>query len=79
MKHYSTPTLSEIKKGQCITEKELHDLGISPTNIDCFQYSHFMLYAKDNKRIIVQPLPHNQYKVIRMYDYVEANSSVWLG
>lgn len=79
MKHYSTLSLSDVKRGQCLTEKELVDLGISPTNIDCFQFSHFLLYAKDNKRVIVQPLPHGQYKIIRIYDYIEANSSIWIG
>jgi hypothetical protein len=79
MKHHSTLSLSDVQRGQCLTEKELKDLDIAPTNIDCFQFSHFLLYAKGDKRIIVQPLPHNQYKIIRTYDYVEANSSIWIG
>ena len=80
MEKYSTTTKTvNIQKGQCLTEKELQLLGIKPTDVDCFQFSHFLLYAKDNKRIIVQPLPHNQYKVIRVYDYIEASSSVWVG
>lgn len=78
MDYPATETL-QLSKGQCITEAELRELGIKPTNLDCFQYSHFLLYAKGNKRIIVQPLPHNLYKIIRVYNYVEANTSIWFG
>jgi hypothetical protein len=78
MEHLLTETLT-ISKGQCLTENELRNLGVNPTDLDCFQFSHFLLYAKDNKRIIVQPIPNNQYKVIRIYDYIESNSAIWIG
>ncbi|NJM15630.1 MAG: hypothetical protein HC896_09895 [Bacteroidales bacterium] len=75
----TTTATASLQKGQCLTERQLNDMGITPTNIDCFQFSHFLLYAKDNQRVIVQPLPHNQYKVIRVYDYIESNSAIWIG
>jgi hypothetical protein len=78
MEHLLTEALT-IRKGQCLTENELRNLGVNPTDLDCFQFSHFLLYAKDNKRIIVQPIPNNQYKVIRIYDYIESNSAIWIG
>ena len=68
-----------VKKGQILTESQLLSYGIKATNIDCFQFSHFVLYAQSDKRIILQPLPHDQYKVIRVYDYIEAGTSAYVG
>jgi hypothetical protein len=73
-----TTALNNLERGQCLTEAQLKELNIVPTDIDCFQFSHFVLYANKDKRIILQPLPHNQYKIIRVYDYVESTSNVYI-
>ncbi len=62
----------QLKNGSCLTGDELSSLGVTPTNLQCFSYYHYVLYEKDNKRIILKPLPHNLFKVIRMYDFVPA-------
>ena len=64
-----TPTL---EKNICLTGDELESMGVFPTNLQCFTYYHYVLYQKDNKRIILKPLPHNLYKVIRVYDFISA-------
>jgi hypothetical protein len=66
--------LSErLKKDNCLTSDELNEMGVTPTNIDCFTYSNFVLYKKDDKRIILQPLPRDNYKIIRVYDFIDYN------
>ena len=66
-----TPTL-QLEKNMCLTSDELTTLGVFPTNLQCFTYYHYVLYQKGNKRIILKPLPHNLFKVIRIYDFVSA-------
>ena len=62
----------KLKKNTCLTGDELESMGICPTNLHCFTYYHYDLFQKDNKRIILKPLPHNIYKVIRIYDFISA-------
>lgn len=66
-----TTTLS-LKKDVCLSEDDLNHLGIYPTNNYCFSYQHYVLYQKGNLRIILKPLPHNLYKVIRTYEFIPA-------
>lgn len=66
-----TPTL-KLRRKACITGDELESMGIFPTNLQCFTYYNYVLYQKENKRIILKPLPHNLYKVIRVYDFIGA-------
>ena len=66
-----TPTL-KLEKNACFTSGELESLGVFPTNLQCFTYYHYVLYQKGNKRIILKPLPHDLYKVIRIYDFISA-------
>ncbi len=65
------PTL-KLKKNKCLSGDELESMGIFPTNLYCFTYYHYVLYQKENKRIILKPLPYNLFKVIRIYDFVSA-------
>lgn len=62
----------QLKKNNCLTSTELEQLGVEPTNLHCFTYYHYVLYQKGNKRIILKPLPHNLFKVVRVYDFMEA-------
>ncbi len=64
-----TTTLKLVKNG-CFTSDELESLGVLPTNLQCFTYYHYVLYQKGNKRIILKPLPHDLFKVIRVYDFI---------
>ena len=66
-----TSTL-KLDKNMCLSGEELKVMGVSPTNLQCFTYYHYVLYQKENKRIILKPLPHNLFKVIRMYDFIPA-------
>lgn len=66
-----TPTL-KLEKDMCLSGDELKNMGIFPTNLQCFTYYHYVLYQKGNKRIILKPLPHNLFKVIRTYDFMPA-------
>jgi len=75
MEQILTTHKSEITSGQCIPKFALVESGIIPTGINCFEYSPYMLYQKGNKRFVLQPLPHNEYKVVRIYDFVPANYS----
>lgn len=61
-----------LKINKTLSEKELINLGVHPTNVDAFSYHHYVLYQKGNKRVILQPLPSNQFKVIRVYDFISA-------
>jgi hypothetical protein len=66
-----TPAL-KLKKNKCLSGDELESLGIFPTHLQCFTFYHYVLYQKENKRIILKPLPHNLFKVIRVYDFISA-------
>ena len=66
-----TPAL-KLKKNMCVSGDELESMGIFPTNLHCFTYYHYVLYQKEDKRIILKPLPHNLFKVIRVYDFISA-------
>ncbi len=66
-----TPTL-KLEKDLCLSGDELQNMDIFPTNLQCFTYYHYVLYQKGNKRIILKPLPHNLFKVIRTYDFIPA-------
>jgi hypothetical protein len=62
----------KLEKDMCFTGDELKGMGIFPKNLQCFSFYHYVLYQKGNKRIILKPLPHNLFKVIRTYDFVPA-------
>ncbi|MGD2034397.1 MAG: hypothetical protein PVF73_05030 [Bacteroidales bacterium] len=62
----------KIKKDVCLSGDELQDLGVFPTDLQCFTYYNYVLYQKGNKRIILKPLPYNLFKVIRTYDFLPA-------
>jgi len=66
-----TSTL-KLEKDYCLSGEELRKIGVLPTNLQCFTYYHYVLYQKGNKRIILKPLPHNLFKVIRIYDFLPA-------
>lgn len=66
-----TPTL-RLEKNMCLSGEELQSIGVFPTNLQCFTYYHYVLYQKENKRIILKPLPHNLFKVIRTYEFMPA-------
>ena len=66
-----TPTL-KLERDMCLTGEELQSMEVFPTNLQCFTYYQYVLYQKGNKRIILKPLPHNLFKVIRTYDFVPA-------
>ncbi len=66
-----TPKI-KLEKGICLSGDELKNAGIFPTNLQCFTYYHYVLYQKGNKRIILKPLPHDLFKVIRTYDFIPA-------
>ncbi|MBN2520814.1 MAG: hypothetical protein JXB17_09945 [Bacteroidales bacterium] len=65
----------KLEPGQCISKFGLYELGIKPTNIDCFEYNPYLLYSNGRKRYVVQPLPYDQFKLIRIYDYIPAKYS----
>jgi len=67
-----TPQNATLEKNRTLTDRDLASLGVHPTNQDAFSYHNYVLYQKGNKRIILQPLPTNQYKVIRIYDFISA-------
>jgi hypothetical protein len=62
----------KVQNGSCLSESELMTLGITPTNLQCFTYYHYVLYEKGNLRFILKPLPHNLFKVIRSYNFIPA-------
>jgi hypothetical protein len=66
-----TPTL-KLKRNKCLSGNELESMGIFPTHLQCFTFYNYVLYQKENKRIILKPLPHNLFKVIRVYDFISA-------
>ncbi len=66
-----TQTL-KLDKNMCLSGEELQLRGVSPTNLQCFTYYHYVLYQQGDKRIILKPLPHNLFKVIRTYDFMPA-------
>lgn len=62
----------KLQNGLCLSGDELSVLGVTPTNLQCFTYYHYVLYEKGEQRIILKPLPHNLFKVIRSYDFIPA-------
>ena len=62
----------KIEKDMCFSGEELQSLGVFPTNLHCFTYYQYVLYQKGVKRIILKPLPHNLFKVIRTYNFIPA-------
>ena len=66
-----TPTL-QLAKGKCFSGDELENIGAKPTGLQCFSFYPYVLYEKDLKRIILKPLPHNLFKVIRSYNFIPA-------
>ncbi len=62
--------IPQLENNVYLTGDELESMGVFPTNLQCFTYYHYVLFQKDDKRIILKPLPHNLYKVIRIYDFV---------
>ncbi len=62
----------QLTKGKCFSSDELEDYGAKPTGLQCFSYYPYVLYQKDQKRIILKPLPHNLFKVIRSYNFIPA-------
>ncbi|MBN2486600.1 MAG: hypothetical protein JXB34_11555 [Bacteroidales bacterium] len=66
-----TPTL-KLQNGSCLSGDELNNLGITPTNLQCFTYYHYVLYEKGEQRIILKPLPHNLFKIVRTYRFIPA-------
>jgi len=62
----------KLEKDMCFSSTELQNMDILPTNLQCFTYYHYVLYQRDNKRIILKPLPHNLFKVVRIYDFIPA-------
>lgn len=62
----------QLIKGKCFSSDELKNYGAEPTDLQCFSYYPYVLYQKDQKRIILKPLPHNLFKVIRSYNFVPA-------
>jgi hypothetical protein len=63
-------TKKSLKKDACFSADELESLGISPTNLQCFTFFNYLLFQKGNKRIIMKPLPHYLFKVLRIYDFI---------
>ncbi len=62
----------QLENNACLTGDDLELMGVFPTNLQCFTYYHYVLFQKDNKRVILKPLPHNLYKVVRIYDFISA-------
>jgi hypothetical protein len=62
----------QLKKGTCLSREQLNMQGITPTNLQCFSYYNYVLYEKGEKRIILKPLPHNLFKIIREYTFIPA-------
>ena len=72
MEQVLTSTQIELEPGQCLSKYNLNELGIRPTNINCFEYNPYLLYQNGNKRYVIQPLPYEQYKLIKIYDFIPA-------
>ena len=66
-------TSKKLQQGMCLSGDELTTMGILPADDYCFSYHHYVLYQRDNKRIILKPLPHNLFKVIREYNFLPAS------
>lgn len=64
--------VQKLEKNICLTGDELDSMGVYPTNLQCFTYYHLVLYKKDNKRVILKPLPHDLFRVVRIYDFIGA-------
>jgi len=62
--------IPKLENNVCLTGDELESMGVFPTNLQCFTFYHYVLFQKDDKRVILKPLPHNLYKVIRIYNFI---------
>jgi hypothetical protein len=62
----------QLKKDACFSADELESMGVFPTDLQCFSYFNYLLFRQGNKRIIVKPLPHYLFKVLRIYDFMPA-------
>lgn len=62
----------KLEKDVCLSGDELQNLGVLPTNLQCFTYYNYVLYQKGNKRIILKPLPYDLFRVIRTYEFLPA-------
>ncbi len=65
-------SVKKLERDACLSSDELQNMGVFPTNLQCFTYYNYVLYQKGNKRIILKPLPYNLYKVIRTYEFLPA-------
>lgn len=70
MEAFVQTSTTTLKKDMCLSGEELQSIGVFPTNLQCFTYYHYVLYQKEDKRIILKPLPHNLFKVIRTYNFM---------
>ncbi len=61
-----------LQKDARFSGDELESMGIFPTNLQCFSYYNYVLYQQGNKRIILEPLPRNMFKVLRVYEFIPA-------
>lgn len=62
----------KLEKDVCLSSNDLQNLGVFPTNLQCFTYYNYVLYQKGNKRIILKPLPYDLFRVIRTYEFLPA-------
>ena len=62
----------KLEKDVCLSGDQLQNLGVFPTNLQCFTYYNYVLYQKGNKRVILKPLPYNLFRVIRTYEFLPA-------
>jgi len=62
----------KLEKDLCLSGDELKNMGVSPTDLQCFTYYNYVLYQKGNARIILKPLPSDLFKVIRTYEFLPA-------
>ena len=62
----------KLEKDVCLSSDDLQNLGVFPTNLQCFTYYNYVLYQKGNKRIILKPLPYDLFMVIRTYEFLPA-------
>lgn len=61
-----------LEKEKVYSWDELTKLGIYPTNLQCFTYYPYRLYQKGEERLIIKPLPHNLFKILRTYKFLPA-------
>ena len=66
------PLQKNLNRNVCVSEDELESMGIFPTDLQCFTFYNYRLYQKGNKRIILKPLPHCIFQVLRVYNFMPA-------